>query len=50
LAPRPDIDWIRSFDFSAQFRHLESIATGITEEQLWQFKVLGIEFESQDDV
>ena len=31
--PRPDIDWIRRFDFSAQFRHLESITTGIVEER-----------------
>ena len=25
--PRPDIDWIRRFNFSAQFRNLESITT-----------------------
>ena len=48
--PRPDIDWIRRFDFSAQFRHLESITTGIVEERQWQFKVFGVNFESQDNI
>lgn len=47
--PRPDIDWIRRFNFSAQFRHLESLTTGITEERFWQFTVLGVDFESQDN-
>ena len=47
--PRPDIDWIRRFNFSAQFRHLESITTGITEERLWVFQVFGLDFESQDN-
>ena len=47
--PRPDIDWIRRFDFSVQFRHLEGIDTGIDEEQQWQFKILGIDLESQDN-
>ena len=48
--PRPDIDWIRRFNFSGQFRHLESITTGITEERLWVFQVFGLEFESQDNI
>ena len=48
--PRPDIDWIRSFNFSALFRHLEGITTGITEERLWVFRFFGIEFESQDNI
>ncbi len=48
--PRPNIDWIRRFDFSAQFRHLESITTGIAEERQWQFKVFGVNFESQDNI
>jgi len=47
--PRPDIDWIRRFDFSVQFRHLEDIDTGIDEEQQWQIKILGIDLESQDN-
>ena len=49
-APRPNIDWIRRFDFSAQFRHLESITTGIAEERQWQFKVFGVNLESQDNI
>ena len=47
--PRPDIDWIRQFNFSAKFQHLEDVHKGITEEQQWQFKLLGINFESQDN-
>ncbi len=47
--PRSDSDWIRRFDFSVQFRHLEDLDTGIHEEQQWQFKVLGIDLESQDN-
>jgi hypothetical protein len=47
--PRPNISWIRRFDFSVQFRHLEDIDTGITEERQWRFKVLGIDLESQDN-
>jgi hypothetical protein len=46
--PRPDITWIRRFNFSTQFRHLESITTGITEEEQWQFQIFGVDFESQD--
>ncbi len=48
--PRPDIDWIRRFRFDAQFRHLESMATGITEERQWRFTVFGVDFESQDNI
>tara|TARA_B100001123_G_scaffold198405_1_gene225701 strand:+ start:12632 stop:14935 length:2304 start_codon:yes stop_codon:yes gene_type:complete len=47
--PRPNISWVRRFDFSIQFRHLEDIDTGITEERQWRFKVLGIDLESQDN-
>ena len=47
--PRPDIDWIRRLNFSALFRHLESLTTGITEERFWQFTVFGVDFESQDN-
>jgi hypothetical protein len=49
-SPRPTISWIRQLEFSAQFRHLEGIDTGITEEQQWRFNVLGINFESQDNL
>ena len=47
--PRPNIDWIRRFDFSVQFRHLEDIDTGIAEERQWRFKVFGVDLESQDN-
>jgi hypothetical protein len=47
--PRPNIDWIRKFDFSVQFRHLEDIDTGVNEEQQLQIKLLGIDLESQDN-
>ena len=49
-SPRPAVDWIRQLEFSAQFRHLEGIETGITEEQQWQFTLLGVDFESQDNI
>ncbi|MEE8147918.1 MAG: DUF5916 domain-containing protein, partial [Longimicrobiales bacterium] len=48
--PRPNIDWIRRFDFSVQFRHLEDIDTGVVEEREWRFSLLGIDFESQDNI
>jgi len=49
-APRPGIDWLRRLDFSVQFRHLEQIDTGLVEERQWWFKLLGIDFESQDGI
>lgn len=48
--PRPTIDWIRRFDFSVQFRNLENIDSGVVEERQWQFNLLGIDFESQDNI
>ena len=48
-SPRPSsIDWIRSLDFSVQFRHLEELGTGIVEEREWDLNVLGVRFESGD--
>ena len=47
--PRPNIGWIRQLNFSTQFRHLESITTGIVEERQWQFTLFGVDFESQDN-
>ena len=44
--PRPDISWIRQFEFGAQFRHLASIETGRAEERQWRFDILGIDFEN----
>jgi len=48
-SPRPSsIDWIRSLDFSVQFRHLEELGTGIVEEREWDLNLLGVRFESGD--
>jgi hypothetical protein len=47
--PRPaGVPWIRSFDFSAQFRYLESLGGGLVEERQWELGLLGIDFESGD--
>ena len=47
-SPRPNIDWLRRVRFSAQFRHLEELGTGITEEREWDLGLLGLDFESGD--
>ena len=47
--PRPDISWIRQFEFGTQFRYLASIDTGRPEERQWRFDLLGIEFENSAD-
>jgi hypothetical protein len=49
-SPRPSIAWIRNLDFSAQFRNLTAIETGVVEEREWQLKPLGINFESGDNI
>jgi hypothetical protein len=49
--PRPaSIPWIRQLQFSTQFRYLESMGTGVVEERLWDFGLLGVEFESGDNL
>lgn len=49
--PRPtSIAWIRQLEFSTLFRHLESLSTGAVEERLWEFGLLGVEFESGDNL
>ncbi len=47
--PRPDISWIRQFEFGTQFRYLASIETGRPEERQWRFDILGIDFENSAD-
>lgn len=47
-SPRPNIDWLRTIRFSAQFRHQEELGTGLTEEREWDFGLLGLDFESGD--
>ena len=48
--PRPDISWIRQFEFGTQFRYLASIETGRSEERQWQFDILNIDFENSADL
>lgn len=48
-SPRPDIDWIRQLRISTQFRYLEDINTGVVEEREWEFDLLNVELESQDE-
>jgi hypothetical protein len=48
---RPEnIDWLRKFDVSVQFRNLTELGTGILEEREWDFNVLGLNFESGDNI
>ncbi len=50
-SPRPEgIDWLRKMDFSVQFRNLTNLATGVVEERQWEFNVLGLDFESGDNI
>jgi hypothetical protein len=49
-SPRPEsIDWIRSLNFSAQFRNQAQLGTGVVEEREWDFTLLGVRFESGDN-
>ena len=48
--PRPAISWIRTLQFDTQFRYLESLSGGVPEERQWQFGLLGLDFESGDDL
>jgi hypothetical protein len=46
---RPEgISWIRQLDWSAQFRNLTQLDTGILEEREWEFQPLGVNFETGD--
>ncbi len=50
-SPRPEsIDWIRSFDFSVQFRNLTELGTGIVEEREWDLNLFSVDFESGDNI
>ena len=49
--PRPgNIKQIRQLGFGVQYRHLVAMDTGILEEEEWELELLGIEFESGDNV
>ena len=50
FSPRPEgISWIRKLDFSAQFRNLTELGTGVLEEREWRFNLLGVDFNSGDN-
>jgi hypothetical protein len=46
--PRPDVAWLRRFEFSAQFRYLADLKSGIAEEKQLRLGLFGMEFESGD--
>ncbi len=49
--PRPgNIEQIRQLRFGVQYRHLVAMDTGIPKEREWDVELLGIEFESGDNV
>ena len=48
--PRPAIDWLRQLDFAVQFRSQWQLGSGLVEERQWQLDVLGVEFESGDNI
>ena len=50
-SPRtPGISWLRRLDFSGQVRFQEQMSTGILEEREIQFRPLGLNFESGDNI
>ena len=49
--PRPtSISWLRRFQFDIQYRYLEGLTTALTEEENWEFGILGLDFESGDNI
>ncbi|MBT8397972.1 MAG: carbohydrate binding family 9 domain-containing protein [Gemmatimonadetes bacterium] len=46
--PRPSIEWIRRFEFSAQYRYLADLVSGIAEEKQLRLYLFGMELESGD--
>ncbi|MDP2954932.1 MAG: DUF5916 domain-containing protein [Longimicrobiales bacterium] len=49
--PRTEsLSWLRRVDMSAQYTYQESLVTGIVEEKQWQFGLLGLDFESGDNL
>jgi len=50
-SPRvPSVSWLRALNFETQLSTQDAIDTGILEEREWQFKVLGLSFESGDGI
>ena len=49
--PRPDgIDWLRQFDFTVGLNYQTELQSGIVEERNWRLGVLGLDFESGDNI
>jgi len=46
--PRPGAEWIRRFEFSAQYRYLADLTSGIAEEKQLRLGLFGMELESGD--
>jgi hypothetical protein len=46
--PRPGVDWIRRFEFSAQYRYLADLKSGVAEERQLRLGLFGMELESGD--
>jgi hypothetical protein len=46
--PRPGMDWIRRLEFSAQYRYLADLTTGVAEEKQLRLSLFGMELESGD--
>ena len=46
--PRPGADWIRRLEFSAQYRYLADLTSGIAEERQLRLVPFGMELESGD--
>ncbi|HSW30223.1 MAG TPA: DUF5916 domain-containing protein [Longimicrobiales bacterium] len=50
-SPRtPSVPWLRRLGFSAQYTYLESLVTGMAEEKQLQVELLGLDFESGDNI
>ena len=50
-SPRvPSVSWIRELNFEGQLSTQNTIDTGILEEREWEFKLLGLNFESGDRI
>ncbi len=50
-SPRtPSVPWLRSLGFSAQYTYLESLVTGMAEEKQLRVELLGLDFESGDNI
>ncbi|HSG49370.1 MAG TPA: DUF5916 domain-containing protein, partial [Longimicrobiales bacterium] len=50
-SPRPEsIAWLRQVEFSLQYRQLNNLDSGLLEERTWDFGLLGLNFESGDNL